>query len=450
MTFFGGLAMRDEESDSSMKTLFNAGCGAFPCRESAARRIYSVFAGSRMGGLMQAAVLLPLILFWAAEEPLHEAELVFPPEKMHNHASTIVETPKGDLLVAWFHGKGERRDDTLVISGARRKKGTANWSAPFLLADNKNLPDQNPVLFIDPSKKLWLFWISSMDNEVRGYFLKYRTSLDYEGSGAPRWNWQDAIFCRPQDLESTFTGALDKMLASLRDAAVPEMTPERKASVDGKRKMAGEKLFQRLGWMPRQPPIMLTDSRMMLGLYSDVFDCSLSAFTQDGGETWEFSKPMILSSFGNIQPALVRKKDGNIVAFMRSGGFIRRIRRAESADGGMTWTEVPMEIPNPGSSVAAVGLKSGNWLLVCNDTERGRHVQTAYLSDDEGNTWKWKRRLESFADPQGNTASYPTVIQAADGSLHCTYTFQDKAHFEGEVIKHVRFNEAWIKAAEKW
>jgi hypothetical protein len=27
--------------------------------------------------------------------------------------------------------------------------------------------------------------------------------------------------------------------------------------------------------------------------------------------------------------------------------------------------------------------------------------------------------------------------------------FQDKAHFEGEVIKHARFGEAWIKAGDK-
>jgi len=398
---------------------------------------------------MLSAIMLVVALCGAAAQPLYEAELIFPAEKFHNHSSTIVETPQGDLLAAWFHGKGERNDDTLVISGARKKKGATTWSAPFLMADNKNLPDQNPVLFIDPGKTLWLFWISSMDNEVRGYFLKYRTSVDYEGDGAPNWKWQDAIFCQPRELESTYTGALDKMLASLQGTPGAETNPQRAAALEERKKMASQKLFQRLGWMPRQPPLMLNEKRMMLGLYSDVFSCSLAAFTEDGGQTWEFSKPMILSSFGNIQPAFVRKKNGNIVAFMRSGGRVRQIRRAESSDGGMNWTEVPLDIPNPGSSVAAVGLKDGNWVLVCNDTEGGRHIQTAYMSDDEGQTWKWKRHLENFADPKGNTASYPTVIQTADGSIHCTYTFQDKAHFEGEVIKHARFDEAWIKAGDK-
>ena len=35
----------------------------------------------------------------AAGAPFHQAELIFPLEKWHNHSSCIVETPSGDLLV---------------------------------------------------------------------------------------------------------------------------------------------------------------------------------------------------------------------------------------------------------------------------------------------------------------------------------------------------------------
>ena len=41
----------------------------------------------------------------------YEAELIFPLEHWHNHASAIVECPNGDLLVCWFHGSGERTAD---------------------------------------------------------------------------------------------------------------------------------------------------------------------------------------------------------------------------------------------------------------------------------------------------------------------------------------------------
>ena len=45
------------------------------------------------------------------------------------------------------------------------------------------------------------------------------------------------------------------------------------------------------------------------------------------------------------------------------------------------------------------------------------------------------------------TGSYPTVIQTKDGSIHCTYTHEDKKKFAGKTIKHVRLNETWIQAS---
>ena len=309
------------------------------------------------------------------------------------------------------------------------------------MADNKNLPDQNCTLFIDPDGRLWLFWISSIDNLVRSYFLKYRHSTDYEGAGPPVWTWQDAIFCRPRDAETVFAENLDKRIAQIK--ASTEISEEQRreflSRIEERREVYGDKLFQRLGWMPRQPPIMLTEKRMMLGLYSDTFNCSMFAFTEDAGQTWEFSRPLAQRG---IQPSVVRRKIGNLVAFMRDSPVVRR---AESGDGGMTWTEDPIDIANSGSSVAALGLRSGNWILAVNDVPRGRHRLTLYLSKDEGRTWKVKRPLEDM-EPGMGTGSYPTLIQAADGSIHCTYTHEDKRKFEGKTIKHVRFNEAWIMA----
>src|SRR3989441_3849166 len=90
--------------------------------------------------------------------PFHEAELIFPLEHWHNHASMIVEAPNGDLLVCWYHGSGERTEDDVVIRGARLSKRTGKWSEPFLLADTPGYPDANPTMFIDPRQRLWLLW----------------------------------------------------------------------------------------------------------------------------------------------------------------------------------------------------------------------------------------------------------------------------------------------------
>src|SRR4051812_3086607 len=82
----------------------------------------------------------------AADRPFHQAELLFPLETWHNHASCIVETPKGDLLVCWFHGSGERTADDVKIEGARLRKGSRQWSPRFTLADTPALPDGNPCM----------------------------------------------------------------------------------------------------------------------------------------------------------------------------------------------------------------------------------------------------------------------------------------------------------------
>ncbi|MCA9437482.1 MAG: hypothetical protein KC978_16990 [Candidatus Omnitrophica bacterium] len=70
---------------------------------------------------------MAILLMLAAPDPaVFKSELIFPPEDFHNHSSSIVETAEGDLIACWFHGKGERKDDTLVIRGARKNKGIPN------------------------------------------------------------------------------------------------------------------------------------------------------------------------------------------------------------------------------------------------------------------------------------------------------------------------------------
>ena len=408
---------------------------------------------------MTTVLLIAIMAATAAPEtPVFGAEVIFEPVQRHSHSSSIVETPEGDLLACWFHGRGERSDDSLVIEGARKRKGAKDpdtkntWSEPFIMADNFGLPDQNPVLFIDPSETLWLFWISSQDNERETYLLKYRTATKYTKDGPPEWDWNDVLHCRPTNLETM----PDKVAAMVDDqyGASFDSEPKYRERLAHAQECAKEKIWRRLGWMPRCQPIMLSENRMMLGLYSDIFMTSYAVFTEDGGKTWEYGEPVV--GYGLIQPSFVQKKDGTIVAYGRDKGPSKRIRVAESADGGMTWSPVSdMDIPNPDSSVCCIVLDNGNWLLVCNDLDgkerHGRSRMTAYLSEDEGATWPWRRAIEDNPDapdmPENDRchASYPTVIQTSNGMVHCTYTYSPKPN---ETIKHVWFNEAWVRAGD--
>ncbi|MBI1320829.1 MAG: neuraminidase (sialidase)-like protein [Candidatus Hydrogenedens sp.] len=381
----------------------------------------------------------------ALAAPEYEAEYIFPPLEKHSHGSSIVELPNGDLLAAWFHGSGERTADDVVVQGARKRDGV--WSEVFLMADSQDLPDCNPVLFLDPQGTLWLFWIAVQSNEWGSSLLKLRKTTDYLEEGAPRWQWQDVIHTRPQNLEEPFIAMLDNAKETL--GAFLEASPDLAKELEFGYVAANDKLQRRLGWMTRIAPIMTQSNRMLLGLYSDVFNCSLAAYTDDFGATWHCSHPILdpkAINIGNVQPAFVQKKDGTIVAYMRDNGIPNYVRRATSTDNGETWSNVDMlDIRDSGASVAALALPSGHWILVNNDLIKGRHRLNVHLSDDEGETWKWARPLEEVEPEQGGF-SYPGLMIAKDGAIHATYTF-DRKDVTGKTIKHARFNEEWIMEA---
>ena len=125
----------------------------------------------------------------------------------------------------------------------------------------------------------------------------------------------------------------------------------------------------------------------------------------------------------------------------------KRIHISSSKDDGVTWAQArDTEFPNPGASLEAIRLSNGHWILVHNDLEQGRYSLLAALSDDEGATWKWKRHIEGNPSLRApNQYHYPSVIQARDGSIHVTYSYFTPA---GKSIKHVRFNEEWLKVGD--
>src|SRR3954451_24880333 len=96
------------------------------------------------------------------------------------------------------------------------------------------------------------------------------------------------------------------------------------------------------------------------------------AISDDGGKNWYASQPIF--GYGGIQPSVLRRTDGTLVAYMRENGPFNHIKISESKDEGLTWGEVTLsELPNPGSGLDGIVLASGKWLLIYNDTERGRN-----------------------------------------------------------------------------
>jgi len=363
-------------------------------------------------------------------------ELIFPLQGQHVHGSSIVELPNGDMLACWFQGSGERTANDVAIKGARLKKGEDKWSEVFIMADTPGQPDCNPVLFLNKRNKLFLVWVVVQANEWETSLLKFRTSIDYENSNVPIWNWQDIILLKPGEEFA------EEIKNKFKENEGPEMAWAAYAPMYEKMiiEAAKEPKKRETGWMTRIHPLILESGKILLPLYSDGFNVSIVAISDDSGDNWHGSLPIV--GKGNIQPAFVQKNDRTIVAFMRdSGDEPGRIMIAESTDDGDSWSFAKdSDIPNPGASIDAIKLKSGNWLLIYNDVEDGRYSFAAALSDDEGKTWKWKNNIENS---KGESFHYPSVIQSNDGIIHLTYSYFLKG--ERKSIKHVSFDEEWIK-----
>lgn len=380
--------------------------------------------------------IVTLILFYAnlfGQQSL-KSELIFPFQQQHVHSSGIVELPNGDFLVCWFQGSGERSSNDVLINGARLKKGETKWSEPFLMADTPGQPDCNPILFLNNNNKLFLVWIVVEANRWEASILKVKTTMDYN-EGNPNWEWQDIIIMKPGvEFEERVKEQFDKY--GRQDLAWAEYAlPYEELLIEA----AKDPKKRETGWMPRTHPTILESGKILLPLYSDGFNFGLIAISEDDGETWLSSLPIV--GRGLNQPSLVVRKDGSIDAYMRDDGDEpARIMMSHSDDEGYSWTYAKKsDIPNPGASIEVVKLKNGNWILVYNDVDDGRYSIAAAISDDEGKSWKWKRKLDN---QEGGNFSYPSVIQAKDGKIHVTYTYRLPG--ERKSIKHMAFDEEWV------
>ncbi len=321
-------------------------------------------------------LLLAVLTSSVQAEGVLKGELIFPLEDRHNHGSCIVECPNGDMLVCWFHGSGEREADDVEILGARWINATGEWTKPFPMADTLGFPDTNCCMIIDQQKTLWLFWPTIQANSWESALMKYKTSSDYMmPDGPPKWDLMRVMHVKHS---GDFAGKVkDKAAEYLRGM---EMAGRVQLWLDHINKQAEDKLTRRIGWFTRAHPLILDDGRMLVGLYSDGFSFSLVGITDDSGQTWKYSEPIV--GGGNIQPSFARRSDGTVVAYMRDNGPPpKRVHVAESQDRGETWSKVYDHdvLSNPGSGLELMRAANGDWVCIYNDLPSGRHSLSSVL-----------------------------------------------------------------------
>jgi predicted neuraminidase len=141
-----------------------------------------------------------------------------------------------------------------------------------------------------------------------------------------------------------------------------------------------------------------------------------------GSEDWRYTT-------GIIQPSVISLGGKHLRLYARSVTKTARVQVADSYDDGITWTQArPIDVLNPNSGIDAVALRDGRIVLIYNDTASSRSPLNLAVSLD-GEHFKMFCTLE--ANP--GEYSYPAIIQASNGDLEMTYTWNRKS------IEHVRF-----------
>lgn len=353
---------------------------------------------------------------WAQHPAISDAQLVFPPQNEHVHGNSHVRLPNGDYLMVWFQGSGERKSDDVRLMGARLRAGSKTWSAPFLMADTPGIPDCNPVLFFNSSGTLFLVWIAVQANQWEQSLLRFKTSRDFLQPGPPKWNWQDNILLKPGE---EFAEEVQKKWKDLPPSGSgwAGYAPSYDAMIQEASRDASKRSW---GWMTRIKPLILAQGRILLPLYSDGLNMGLMAISDDDGQSWKPSLPLV--GRGPIQPSLTLNKDGSILALCRdSGDDPARVQRSVSKDQGMTWSAAEKtDIPNT-ASVESLVLNDGRLAMVLNDNSDGRYRLSLWISADEGLTWTWKIPIEQTEKGRGSF-SYPSLSQDPQGMLHVSYS----------------------------
>lgn len=331
-------------------------------------------------------------------------------EEQQDYAMVIGmdRTPKGRLWAAWVGGGDSPLAYFLVASSDDEGK---TWSHPRMVIRpgltptglNRSVIVGN--LWTDPNGKLWLFYDQSLE-QFDGRAGVWAITCENPDDESPKWSEPRRIWHGMSLNKPTVLSNGDWML-----------------------------------------PISLWDRGTIKPVFGDAYkeldDQRMAHWfaSSDQGKTWTRRGGVRFPNPRFDEHMFVELKDGRLWMLARTADGIAE---SYSSDMGKTWTEpVPSTIKNPSARFFFRRLQSGNLILVKNgplDKQTDRIQMTAYLSDDEGKSWKGGLVID-----ERKGVSYPDGFQAPDGRIHIIH---DRERSKDREILFAKFTEADILAGK--
>ncbi len=326
----------------------------------------------------------------------------------------IAAAPNGRLWVVWYAGGTGEGPENYVI-GVTSSDGGSSWSEPrFVIDPTGDVRAYDPVPWVDPEGRLWVFYSQSY-RWWDGRAGVWAATTDEPGEARPSWN-------TPRRLAD---GIMMNKPTVLED---------------------GSWLFPIAVWS-HEPASDPDHGRYVPDPYRrwDPDNVGTHVYrSRDAGEALERIGTADIANVRFEEHMIVEKEDESLWLLARTQDRDGRgMAESFSTDGGHTWSPgETSDIPHIRSRFFIRHLDSGRLLLVKHNPQmdtlwltdedvpaywQERSHLTAYLSDDDGESWYGGLLLDERI-----AVSYPDGDQAEDGRIFIAYDYN--RHTDKEIL----------------
>jgi predicted neuraminidase len=306
------------------------------------------------------------------------------------HASTLLALPDGHpsaMLAFWFAGSRESGPDVKIVA-SHFGRDTRQWSQPQIVVNRQQL---GPTLG---------FGVRRLGNPVAWRDAQGRIHLFVVATGMGGWAAARILHLRQIDDGHDFSKL--------------EFRPTRVLPLSW---------LWNTSHLVRTMPMPLADGGMLLPVYFELGLKYPMALRFDAAG--EFRGMERISRRGQLlQPTLLMRSEAHWLALMRDGGADKKIKVAQTFNGGRDWQDsAALLLPNPDAAIAGLGLRPGLMVLAHNAAPDSRGALDLSSSPDG---LQWTRQLSLAKGDVASEYSYPSLAWA-DGSLWVSYTDQRRA-----------------------